>query len=438
MNLKGVYKLVLGRGRVSQYKLLQEEKKLRNHLLETVLFSKQALFSLLNQYNTVVIKPTFGPGKIIISKENNWFKINSLQKVVRVNNREEMYEYLKQYELTQKYYVIQPLKFSTPLSQIPCRYFVTVHRQNSSSKWRSVSITNSKDSSVFIKLFQNLFLNKSKSLSVLVAKKLGNSFPSCNTIVVEVIYDYKTGIWIYDSMLHFAISKWDQYQYLRKSVVPKTDLLTRFTFKDYLYLFSEVIIKPCVGQNGIGVVQIKRKGPQVYEIHSGIRTIVKNNLDETYRYLEDTYLNKKDYIIQQRVPLATIDKCPMDVRVITQKDEATWKITGKIVKLAGKKFIITNAAQKLLTLEEAIKDSTILSKSSEPLNTIIDGLCLSASQMLDKKNIDLKIIGFDVGVTNQGDIWIIEGNYVPDLKMFKEYEEQYQNIKKLRNKNRRK
>ncbi|WP_277587574.1 YheC/YheD family protein [Psychrobacillus antarcticus] len=426
--------MVLGRGRLSQYKLLHEEKKLRDHLMETVLFSKQALFSLLNLHNTVVIKPAFGPGKIIISRENKRFKISSQQKVVSVHNREEMYEYLKQYELTQKYYVVQPLKFTTPLSQIPYRYFVTVHRQNSSSKWRTVSVTNTKNSSIFIKIFQNIFLSKSKSLSVLVAKKLGNSFPSCNTIVVEVLYDYKTGIWIYDSTFHFSMSKWDQYQYLRKSVVPKSDLLTSFTFKDYLTKFSEVIIKPCNGQNGIGIVQIKRKGPQVYEIHSGIRTDIKTNLDEAYRYMEDTYLTKKDYIIQQRVPLATIDYCPMDVRVIAQKDESTWKITGKVVKLAGKNFIVTNAAQKVLTLEEAIRDSTILSKCNEPLNTEIDEICLSATQILDGKNIDLNIIGFDVGITNQGDIWIIEGNYVPDLGMFKEYEEQYKNIKKLNNK----
>lgn len=430
--------MAIGRGRLSQYQLLHEEKKLRNHLVETVLLSKQSLFSLLDQYNTVVIKPSFGPGKIIVSLENHKFKIKSQQKVVSVNNREEMFDYLNQCELTQKYYVVQPLKFTTPLSQIPYRFFVTVHRKNSTSKWRTVSVTNSKDSSLFIKLFQNIFLNKSKGLSVLVAKKIGNSFPSCNTIVVEVIFDYKTGIWIYDSTLHFSISKWDQYQYLRNSLVPKTDLLTSVTFRDYLNKFSEAIIKPCYGQNGIGVVQIKRKRSHFYEIHSGIRTIMKSNLDEAYRYIEDTYLSKKDFIIQQRVPLATIDKCPLDVRVITQKDESTWKVTGKIVKLAGKQFIVTNAAQKLLTLEDAIRDSTIFSKSSEPLNTKIDELCLSASRILDEKNVDIKIIGFDVGITNEGNIWIIEGNYVPDLKMFKNFEEQYKNIKQLKIKNRRK
>lgn len=430
--------MVNGRGRHSKYKLLLEEKKLQNHLVETLLLTRQSLFSLLDQYNTVVIKPSFGPGKIIVSYENYKFKIKTHQKVVSVNNRAEMFDYLIQYELTQKYYVIQPLKFTTPLSQIPYRYFITVHRKNSSSKWRAVSVTNSKDSSLFIKVFQNLFLNKSKRLSVLVAQKMGNCFPSCNTIVVEIIFDYKTGIWIYDSTLHFSISKWDQYQYIRKSLVPKTDLLTSVTFKDYLNKYSEAIIKPSFGQNGIGVVQIKRKRSHTYEIHSGIKTTMISNLEEAYKYIEDTYLSKKDYIIQQRVALATIDKCPLDVRVITQKDESTWRVTGKLVKLAGKNFIVTNAAQKLLTLEDAIRDSTILSKSSEPLNTKIEELCLSASKMLDEKNVDMKIIGFDVGITNEGNIWIIEGNYVPDLKMFKNFEEQYKNIQELKSKNRRK
>ena len=429
--------MVIGRGRLSQYKLLKEEKKLQNHLLDTVLFSKQSLFSLLDQSNSVVVKPSFGPGKTIISLENNRFKIYTQQKVVSVRTREEIYEYLTQYVLEQKYYVIQPVKSAIPPSQIPYRYFLTVHRKNTSSKWRTVAVTNNKDSSLFKKIFQNLIIYKSKRLAVIAAKKLGNSFLSCNTIVVEVIFDFKTGIWIYDTTLHFSKSKWDQYQYLRNSLVPKTDLLTSFTFKDYLYNFNEVIIKPCNGQNGIGIVQIKRKGSQQYEIHSGIRTTLKDDLEKAYRHIEDTYLTHKDYIIQQRVSLATIDNCPLDVRVITQKDESIWKVTGKLVKLAGKNFIVTNAAQKLLTLEEAINDSTIFSKKMEPLNTKIDELCLSVTHILDEKNRDLKIIGFDVGITNHGDIWIIEGNYVPDLKMFKQYEEQYKTIRKLHNKNKR-
>ncbi|SEM99662.1 YheC/D like ATP-grasp [Paenisporosarcina quisquiliarum] len=422
----------VSRGRLSQYKLLQKEKRLQKHLVQTVLFSRQELFSLLDQYNTVVVKPSYGPGNIMISFVNNKYQIKSTNKMITITNKEDMFEYINQYEIKQKYYIIQPLQ----PARTPYQFFVTVHRKNSTSNWCVTSITKCSDSKILMKNTQQYFFEKYKGLSYIVANKLGKSFPTCNTIVVEVITDDKKNIGICEAILHFSISKWDQYQSLRGPLIPKTDLLTSSTFRGYVKRYNEVIIKPCNGQHGLGVVQIKRTQHQSYEIHSGISTITKPNIDETYKYAMDTiYTSNKDYIIQEKVQLATIDECSLDVRVITQKYESGWNVTGKIVKLAGKGFIVTNAAQKLLTLEDAIQDSTILSKNSEAFHKKIDEVCLSAANQLDKKNIGLKIIGFDVGITDEGDIWIIEGNYVPDLTMFKEHKDQnvYMNILKINN-----
>ena len=37
----------------------------------------------------------------------------------------------------------------------------------------------------------------------------------------------------------------------------------------------------------------------------------------------------------------------------------------------------------------------------------------SAARQLEKNKTGIKIIGFDIGITDQGDIWIIEGNDTP-------------------------
>ena len=96
---------------------------------------------------------------------------------------------------------------------------------------------------------------------MLVAKKLGESFPTCNTIVIEIVYDMKGGIWIQDTVLHLSRSKWSQYLTLitkssLESFVPDTDLFTKVTFNNFLNRYNEVIIKPCYGQEGLGIVQI--------------------------------------------------------------------------------------------------------------------------------------------------------------------------------------
>ncbi|WP_391119352.1 YheC/YheD family protein [Psychrobacillus sp. L3] len=429
MTFKGVYRLKYSRGRLSHYKILHDEKKLRHYLVETVLFSKKSLIYFLENYKAVVIKPSFGPGEINISFENNKYKIKTRKKIITVINKEAVYEYINCYEIHQKYYVIQPQKiFASQSSQIPYRSIVTVHRKPLSAKWRIVSVAYDENFSVFSQFYHRYYVEKIRSLSIMAAKKLGKSFPKYNTVVIEILFDYKKGLWISDTILHSRISKWDQYQTLRGSrailsSLPKTNLLTHVTFRDYLNRFNEIIVKPCVGQNGLGVAQITKKSPFIYEIHSGIRNITKTNLDETYSYIEEIFLFKKDYIVQQKVQLAMIDKCPMDVRVITRKVESTWIVTDKIVKVAGANFIITNAAQKLLTLENAIQDSTISSKHSEKLESKIDKTCLLAANQLEKSNEELKIIGFDIGITNKGEVWIIEGNYVPNLTMFKDQKE---------------
>ena len=99
------------------------------------------------------------------------------------------------------------------------------------------------------------------NLSLLVAKKLGESFPTCNTIVIEIVYDMKEGIWIHDTMLHLSSSKWSQHLvFITKSslesYVPHTDLFTKVSFNNFLNRYNEVIIKPCYGQEGLGIVQI--------------------------------------------------------------------------------------------------------------------------------------------------------------------------------------
>ena len=49
-----------------------------------------------------------------------------------------------------------------------------------------------------------------------------------------------------------------------------------------------------------------------------------------------------------------------------------------------------------------------------------------------KTDTGIKIIGFDIGITDLGDIWIIEGNHTPDLSMFYMLEDKsiYMNILK--------
>ena len=72
---------------------------------------------------------------------------------------------------------------------------------------------------------------KIRNVSLFVAKKLGESFPECHTIVIEIMCDVKGGIWIQDTVLHLPISKW------RSISDPYHKEFTRFLCSRYRFIY---------------------------------------------------------------------------------------------------------------------------------------------------------------------------------------------------------
>ena len=426
-------------GRLSQHKILMSDERIAKHLLETVLFSEASLLKFLNKYSAIAIKPVIGPGEINILSEKKKIQILSISKTTTLTKMEDVYPYLINKELKQKYYIIQPLKLSSRFIKNPFQYYITVHRNSPSNDWFIKSNTEKYHSLFGAILYDMFFFQKIEHLSILATQKLAESYPNCHTVVIEILYDLKGGIWIKDAVLHFRNSKWRQYHTLASnqaltSHLPCTDLLTKCTLTKFLNKYDEIIIKPCVGQEGKGIMKISSNKDQTYEIQAGKMKFLKANIDEIYDFIEQRFLMKKNYLVQQKLSLATINDCPIDIRVVTQKSDSAWIATAMLVKVAGRGYFITNAAQKLLTIADMYKDLN-LSIPLEMLENKLAEICISASTQLEKAEQEVKLIGFDIGITNQGDIWIIEGNYVPDTNMFYRLEnkEMYMKIKKVIN-----
>ncbi|WP_172794060.1 YheC/YheD family protein [Sporosarcina sp. HYO08] len=408
------------RGRISLNKILSSDVKIANHLLETEQYTIEKLEEFLEKYHSIIIKPAFGPKQTVITLYNDQFEVQTNNQLKQIPSIEALHFYLANL-LKQKYYIIQPKKKSSTLFNSYFHYYVTVHRKPTETSWMHVSNVEKCQSLLGEQYFQS-FCSKTTSLATRVAEKLGEYFPACNTIVIDLIYDLTGKMWICDTILHFSISKWDQYQILKRwgplsSYAPSTDLLTIVSLHEYLIKYKEIIIKPCVGQHGNGIVHIQKRGEQTYLLHAGIRKRKMTSFEEMYDYLYEVYLSKNDYIVQPKLVLASLGGSPFDVRVLLQKVDTEWKITGKLAKVAAKGFFITNAAQKVLLLETALANSNV-SRYRSLIEEEMDQLCLSATLRLNDNYTDLSIIGFDVGVTDFGELWIIEANYVPDLKMF--------------------
>ncbi|WP_431028585.1 YheC/YheD family protein [Lysinibacillus sp. LZ02] len=416
------------RGRIGQYKILQQEQRLHPYLAPNEQFSKESLFSMLASHRQIILKPVYGTEFITIAVEEGSFHLNINDMFIQVSEKEDVYKILQR-EMSEQHYIIQPQLTQTSLWRRAFHRFVTVHKKT--SNWQ-VTCTTKHSNHFFEPFVYRYCFHKMQDIALLVAQQLGQFYTNCECIVIEMAFNLKGDILIYDTTLHFSISKWNQYQIL-SHLMPQTDLLTEATFQNFLKKYDMVFLKPCNGQQGKDIIKV-RKWNNTYEIYIGISRLEKQDVVEAYQYICQICLAPKHYIIQQGIPLTMIEDCFIDIRVMTQKVDGDWQVTGKAVKVAGHLFFITNAARAILPLEEALKQTPISPESWEDLASQIDAICLAAMKELAHRD-HVTVVGFDVGVTDRGEVWIIEGNYVPDISIFKRLEDQtmYETILTNRN-----
>ncbi|MFC3886043.1 YheC/YheD family protein [Bacillus songklensis] len=224
-------------------------------------------------------------------------------------------------------------------------------------------------------------------------------------------------------------NKWKHYQVMKEeeallNYLPETQLLTEQSLWELMNKYNHVIIKPRQGVLGRGITQVSFIGKDLYEIHAENRKITLTSREEVYNNLNDLkkLLHYKPYIVQQKIPLATIDDCPFDLRVMVQrkKNSATWVVTGKLAKVAAKGFFITNVAQNILPVEEAIQHSSLcqIHLQIQDLLSHIDRSALLAATQLETFYPKYRTIGFDIGLDQKGKVWIIEANFKSMISMF--------------------
>lgn len=133
------------------------------------------------------------------------------------------------------------------------------------------------------------------------------------------------------------------------------------------------------------------------------------------------------YIIQYRIPLAEIDRCPFDVRVMVQrKADSPWTVTGRLVKLASSGYAITNVnlGAAILPVEVALQRCPPLQNlPQQELISELDRVALLATEQLHRHFPLVRMVGYDLCFDHQGKVWIIEANFGPDDYIFLELED---------------
>ncbi|NOV02328.1 YheC/YheD family protein [Paenibacillus planticolens] len=227
-------------------------------------------------------------------------------------------------------------------------------------------------------------------------------------------------------MTAYSYGKWPKYKVLVKSRrliphLPKTLIMGHKNFSKLLDKFKKIIIKPSGGSGGKGVIQVTSLGKGIYMVHDGrfMKRIVGR--EAAYSFVH-ARTKSTTHIVQKKIPLAQVNGRPFDLRVVLQKStNSSWHITGKLAKIAGPGYIITNTARskgKVVPLSSAIHASTISDPSLHQINKKIDHISNRAVQCLNNHYPKLRIVGLDIGLDSNGKVWIIEANFAPSKSLF--------------------
>lgn len=219
-------------------------------------------------------------------------------------------------------------------------------------------------------------------------------------------------------------NKWVNYMDLAgdpklKRHLPTTLKMTWESFWQLMDRYHSVMLKPCEGHSGYGVIQVRTRTQDVYEIHAENAISTGKGREHTYYALQSKMLAQA-YIVQRRVSLATIRKQSFDLRVMVQrKENKPWVVTGMFAKVADRGYVITNVARAILPVSKAVRKSSIPLRNQQDLIKKVRRVSIRSAQRLGRIYPSQRIVGLDIGLDRKGNITIIEANFKPRISPFR-------------------
>lgn len=217
--------------------------------------------------------------------------------------------------------------------------------------------------------------------------------------------------------------KWEVHSWLAmvpklRMHVPHTALVTGpETLRTFLQKHETVFIKPIHGSLGIGIIRVQRVGDvwqAVLRTKQGLGTTVEvHDAKSIYQHFR-ARLTRNPHIVQQGIALAQFEERPFDIRLLVQKNrQGHWKRTKMYIRVAAKGDFTSNLATggqafplSALTFDQDVSLSNV-KQTIRQLEKLIPACIEEQSGRI------LGEMGIDLGVSETGEIYVIEVNSKP-------------------------
>lgn len=223
---------------------------------------------------------------------------------------------------------------------------------------------------------------------------------------------------VFNHVTHF--DKLQIHQLLAKSslnmYLPATDPYSPKRLVQYIDRFQQVILKPVKGQLGNKIYLIdKHKG--IIHLHYGTKSPIAHFYSSKDLLAKLESMISQGFLVQQYIPLASVDGRVFDLRFLVQKDRmGLWGVSAMLSRLALRYSYITNLSWAILPVEDTLKQA--FSELDLDFLPMLKGLAIKAAQTVEASLGSLGELSVDLGLDSKGGIWIIELNAKPMKNTF--------------------
>lgn len=234
------------------------------------------------------------------------------------------------------------------------------------------------------------------------------------------------------SVVHFNpgfFNKWEIHQLLAhhpevSRYIPETyHSPSAKTLEVMLKKHKMVYLKPAGGSLGLGILKITAQPQHGYFCRYNVRgrNVLKRSrsLSQLFRHIGG-HRRLSHYLIQQGVQLMKYKDRPLDFRIHLHKNHNNeWEVIGGAAKLAGRGSVTTHVRTggSVLSSSEAIRH--YFRERGKEIEKNINIASIQLARAIEQSiGKPLGEIGFDIGVDQNGSIWMFEANSKPGRHVF--------------------